>query len=214
MNRNQMGSGKFDRSDSSTTRSLSRQTGKSGSIRSSTTRQSLKLDKKIVMNGYNENIQDDLALIEGVECTGSLAVRPKSDKTMDKESRRALMYNRDRICKGSVIHRINESRNKSRMLLKVNGGKYVSPQSMSPLLRTQTQYSLSNQRLTTNSPDPYHQQLPPLEQLRASVRHMATADKQKSSAYRYSKPVTMAEEIKPFIKYCPDVKNKRQPSYV
>ncbi|XP_021339090.1 uncharacterized protein LOC110440374 isoform X1 [Mizuhopecten yessoensis] len=214
LNRKQMSSGKFDRIDSATTRSVSRQTGKSLSVRSST-RQSLVLDKKTVMNGYNENIQDDLALIEGVECTGSLAVRPKSDKTMDKESRRALMYNKERLCKGSVVHRINEGRNKSRMVLKVNGGKFVSPNTISPLQRTQTQYSLSNQRLTTNSPDPYHQQLPPLEQLRASVRHMDTADKQKnSSSYRYSKPVTMTEEIKPFIKYSPDVKKSRQPSYV
>ncbi|XP_069131465.1 uncharacterized protein [Argopecten irradians] len=215
LNRKQMSSGKFDRLDSATTRSVSRQTGKSLSVRSST-RQSLILDKKTVMNGYNENIQDDLALIEGVECTGSLAVRPKSDKTMDKETRRALMYNKDRLCKGSVVNRINGSRNKSRMILKVNGGKFVSPQTMSPLLRTQTQYSLSNQRLTTNSPDPYHQQLPPLEQLRASVRHMDTADKQKAqSSYRYSKPVTMTEEIKPFIKYSPEIKKSRaQPSYV
>ncbi|XP_060083329.1 uncharacterized protein LOC132562591 [Ylistrum balloti] len=215
INRKQMNSGKFDRIDSATTRSVSRQTGKSMSIRSST-RQSLILDKKTVMNGYNENIQDDLALIEGVECTGSLAVRPKSDKTMDKETRRALMYNKERLCKGSVVHRINESRNKSRMVLKVNGGKFVSPQTMSPLLRTQTQYSLSNQRLTTNSPDPYHQQLPPLEQLRASVRHMDTAEKQKApSSYRYSKPVTMTAEIKPYIKYSPDIKKSRQqPSYV
>lgn len=203
---------RIERHDSATTRSNSRQTAKS--VRSSN-RPVVILDKGTVLDRYNEELTEDLTLIEGIECTGSLTmnVRPHSDKPMmDKSQKRSLMYEKERICKGSVINRIREnSLRNPRSLLKVNGGKFVPTSSLSPLLRTQTQYSLSNQRLTTNSPDPFHHHLPPLEQFRASVRHMDAADQ--ANKAHYNKQLSVGGEIKPFIKYSPDARPRKQAAY-
>ncbi|XP_071126320.1 uncharacterized protein [Mytilus edulis] len=192
---------------SSNSRSISRNTGKSNNSKNRpSTRQMALLDKRTVLNRFNTSLDDDITLIETTETTGSLAVRPKSDNIVDYKTRHDQMYNRDRICKGSVAHKQYIAKMQGhRPTLKVSGGKYSTPAVTSPLLRTQTQYSLSNNRLTTNSPDLYAAQLPPLEQLRNSVRHMDnTNDKQN---YGRARPVT--NDIKPFIKYSPDIKIKQ-----
>lgn len=206
-----------ERPDSDAMRTLSRNTGKtSSSLKSSrpNTKQVVMLDKKMVLNSYNDSLNDDLDIIEGTENTGSLSVWPKSDRTFDRKPQTIKVYNREKICKGSVVHKLNVSgrQNSARPAFKVSGGKYSSPTNTSPLLRTQTQYSLSNQRLTTNSPDMYSQQLlPPLEQLRTAVRHMDTISKDRVGFGRI-RPVTYTEDFKPFIKYNQDA--KRQTNFV
>ncbi|XP_061184683.1 uncharacterized protein LOC133192704 [Saccostrea echinata] len=203
------------RPDSDAMRTTSRNTAKTGSSlksnRPSTTKQVVLLDKKTVLNRYNDSLNDDLDVIEGTEHTGSLSVRPKSDRSFDRKSQNNnKVYNKEKICKGSVVHKLNvaNKQHSGRPVLKVSGGKYSSPPNTSPLLRTQTQYSLSNQRLTTNSPDMYSQQLlPPLEQLRSAVRHMDTISKDRVGFGRI-RPVTYTEEFKPFIKYSQEAKQQ------
>ncbi|XP_052791435.1 uncharacterized protein LOC128225588 isoform X2 [Mya arenaria] len=202
--------GKENRSQDS--RSESRLTNKSsdGSRRASM-RPLAFLDKQSVFNQFNESIQEDLVLLEGQESTGSLAVRPRTyPDRYSKDKERDMQYNKERIRKGSVAHKLYvENKSKQKPKLTVSGGKFTPPNSLSPLLRTQTQYSLSNQRLTTNSPDPYHlneSKLPPLDQIRASIKHM---DSQSGGKGRpYNRPVTMTDDMKPFVKYSHDVKTK------
>lgn len=165
------------------------------------------LDKQTVFNRNNDSIQEDIVWLEGQESTGSLAVRPKTypdNRVRDKE--RDLQYNKERIRKGSVAHKLYvENRSKQRPKFAVSGGKFTPPNSLSPLLRTQTQYSLSSHRLTTNSPDPYHlneSKLPPLEQFRASIKRDGN---KVSTKLPYSRSVTITDDMKPFVKYSPDV---------
>lgn len=144
----------------------------------------------------------------------------------------------DRICKGSVVHTLRRAKSggplgnsmsRGRGLpgrkgttqmagsggggLVVVGDRFAPPTVMSPLLRTQTQFSLSSQRITTNSPDLYgaFERLPPLEQVRISLRHMDahsddTYTTRGASPYSTGTSVGVVEELKPFIKYSPDVK--------
>ena len=193
-----------DKENKADSRTESRQTNKSTHSNASTSRQMAVLDRHVVANRLNDNIHEDMIWIEGQENTGSLAIRPRSHP--DKRARdRDLQYNKDRIKKGSVVHKLyEEKRAKQRPKLTVSGGKFTPPTSMSPLLRTQTQYSLSH-RLTTNSPDPYHgdAKLPPLDHLRASLKHMN--NKPAPVAKGYSRSVTLTDDMKPFIKYSPDV---------
>ena len=215
-----------DRPESENTRSLSRNTGKT-SLKSGNrpaTRQMVLLDKRTVLDRYNDDIQMDLQWIEGSENTGSLAVRPKSDilsdrplpprsakspVKLDQGRVKSVVYNKERICKGSVVHKMNMANRAHRPVFKVNGGKYTSTSNTSPLLRTQTQYTQSNQRLTTNSPDMTSHILPPLEQLRSQVRRMDQGPERLGRA----RPVTYTEDMKPFIKYTPTIKAKGQTSF-
>lgn len=200
-------------SNNTHTRTFSRATNKS-SIKSGKTissRPFVMYDKRSVINRFNKNIQQELEWLESQESTGSLAVRPKSDP-VKSQPREQTTYNKEKICKGSMAHKLSMANKQNNPMLKVNGDKFSSPTTMSPLLRTQTQYTLSN-RLTTNSPDLFHP-LPPLEQLRATVRHMDNVSNPavKASNYRQSRPVT--DEFKPYIKYSPEIKPKRQTSLV
>lgn len=173
------------------------------------------LDKRSILNRFNDNLEEDLKWLEGQESVGSLSVTVRRDKAKENQTSSP----RDRICKGSVAHQLHvNKKDRARPLLLVNGDKFTPPSVMSPLLRTQTQYSQSSQRLTMNSPDIYHgfnnyEKLPPLEQLRASLRHMDnTRDDPYLSnrASPYGRPMTVSEELKPFIKYSPDIKKQVQ----
>jgi len=196
-----------DRSESSNSRTISRNTGKSNNSKNRpSTRQMALLDKRTVLNRFNTTLDEDLTWIDTTETTGSLAVRPKSDNIIDYKTRHDQMYNRERICKGSVAHKQYMAKLQGKKpTLKVNGGKYTTPPVTSPLLRTQTQYSLSNNRLTTNSPDLYAAQLPPLEQLRSAVRHMDNSNEKQT--FGRQRPLT--DDLKPFIKYSPEIKGKQ-----
>ncbi|KAL4230008.1 hypothetical protein ACF0H5_010396 [Mactra antiquata] len=194
-------------------RSDSRQTNKSSGSQRSSTRPMVFLDKQSVLNRLNDNIHEDIVWLEGTENTGSLAVRPKTfPERASREKERDLQYNKERIRKGSVAHKLFiENKSKQRPKLSVNGDKFTPPHSLSPLLRTQTQYSLSSQRLTTNSPDPYHlneSKLPPIDQIRVSLKHM-DARRDSGGPQRgkipYNRPVTLTDDMKPFVKYSPDV---------
>ena len=171
------------------------------------------LDKQSVLTRFNESIQEDIVWLEGQENTGSLAVRPRTfPERQQKDRKRDLEYNKERIRKGSVAHKLYmEGKGKQKPRLTVSGGKFTPPNSLSPLLKTQTQYSLSNQRLTTNSPDLYHMnesKLPPLDQIRASIKHMDSQSALSAKQTRpYNRPVTL-DDMKPFVKYSHDVKAK------
>ena len=101
--------------------------------------------------------------------------------------------------------------------LMVVGDRFAPPPSVSPLLRTQTQFSLSSQRMTVNSPDLYgaFERLPPLEQVRVSLRHMEARSEDAyptrgASPYSTGTSVGVSggvlEELKPLVKYSPDVR--------
>ena len=185
-------------------RSESRQTTKSStSGNRPSPRQMVILDKQTVINRFNESLHEDIVFLEGQENTGSLAIRPRTQPSQDKK--KDLLYNKERICKGSVAHKLYVEKHPSsrRPRFSVSGGKFTPPNSMSPLLRTQTQYSLSSHRLTTNSPDLYHlndSKLPPLDQIKASLKHSGG-----SGEKLYTRPLTITAEMKPFVKYSPDV---------
>lgn len=43
------------------------------------------LDKKMVFNSYNDSLNDDFDIIEGMENIGSFSVRLKSDRIFDRK---------------------------------------------------------------------------------------------------------------------------------
>ncbi|KAL3878521.1 hypothetical protein ACJMK2_030861 [Sinanodonta woodiana] len=172
------------------------------------TRQMVLLDKSTILSKFDDNIHEDLVWLEGQESTGSLCIRPKLERN-GKKMKQQTSFNKEKICRGSVAHKLLvESKGRRHPVLAVSGGKFMPPASLSPLLRAQTQYSYSNHRLTTNSPDLYHfdTKLPHLEHIRASLKHMDSAVGQAHQKSRsYKRPITMTDELKPFIKYSPDV---------
>lgn len=166
-------------------------------------RQLVILDKRAVLTRFNNNLKEDLVWIDRTESTGSLAVRPRSERVTGTTT-----YNRDKICKGSVVHKLYEAKKKNKSLkLKINGDKFNQPIAMSPLLRTQTQYSLSG-RLTTNSPEMCRpDRLPPLEQIRASLQQVGVTKENYRTPLGYGHGVTVIKDLKPFIKYSSDIKS-------
>ena len=126
---------------------------------------------------------------------------------------------RDKICRGSVAHRIYAMKTKGLPFLAVTGDRYnvhggVQHLPSSPILRTQTHYSQSSQR-TVNSPDLYHtgyERLPPLEQLRASLKHMETTNQGAALQHvippleriKFEDPSMLKN--KPLVKYSAEVK--------
>ncbi|KAK7489864.1 hypothetical protein BaRGS_00018886 [Batillaria attramentaria] len=160
----------------------------------------------------------------------------RGEKGRDGNRRGAKSAKFDRICRGSVAHQLHRAKSGSSLdgnstraqngtrsqengaeesstKLMVIGDRFAPPTVMSPLLRTQTQYSLSSQRMTMNSPDLYgaFERLPPLEQVRISLRHMDargddTYPPRTASPYSTGGSIGVMEDLKPFIKYSPDVK--------
>ncbi|XP_048243894.1 uncharacterized protein LOC124130706 [Haliotis rufescens] len=190
------------------------------SIRSSVTRRPITQRQMTVFDrgpgtpNFNPRQQENLAWVEKQQETGSLAMRPPSSSS--REAKLAAC-NREKIVKGSVVQRLREQKQAGlrKPQLTVNGDKFTPAHTMSPLLRTQTQYSHSNQRMTMNSPDPHHSvydHLPPLDQIRASLRHMEHVDSMSEPSYNrlspYGRKVTLTDELKPFIKYSPDIRAK------
>jgi hypothetical protein len=144
-------------------------------------KQIVHLDKRAVLDSSNATLQEDLLCVVGLESPGSLCVMsPEHDARTAGVASSSASASRERIHKGSVAHKVFTMRNRNFPLLSVSGDKFNSPQKPSPLLQTQTTYSLSNQRMNMNSPDimyagASYEKLPPLEQLRASLKHMSTA---------------------------------------
>ncbi|KAK2170511.1 hypothetical protein LSH36_2g00003 [Paralvinella palmiformis] len=128
---------------------------------------------------------------------------------------------RERICRGSVVRRSHPQRSGANrpgapsVLFAVTGARLAQQQlQSSPLLRTQTQYSHSNQRCL-NSPDLFSglDRLPPLEQLRASLRHIEP-DRRANPTHiippldriKFEDAESMTKD-KPFVKYSVEVTN-------
>lgn len=100
----------------------------------------------------------------------------------------------------------------------VSGAKFHAPLYMSPLLRTTTQYSQSTQRVATSSPELRggaaggYERLPPLELLRASLRHIDnnTDDRGRllllDGGGGRSRRVGVTEKPLAYVKYSRDVK--------
>ncbi|XP_050416321.2 uncharacterized protein LOC126830093 [Patella vulgata] len=175
------------------------------------TQQLVVLDRNVVLNKFNENSTQDLVWLEGQDSTGSLAIRPQSFGSR----RRPASSRHDRICKGSVSRKMNEAaKRKNQPEMRIMGDKFVHPSAMSPLLRSTTQYSLSNQRNVMSSPDlyhghhGYHDLLPPVEQMRVSLRHIDNSRDNYSHMSPYTRSTPYTEDLKPFIKYSPEIKAK------
>ncbi|KAK6172721.1 hypothetical protein SNE40_016325 [Patella caerulea] len=175
------------------------------------TQQLVVLDRNVVLNKFNENSTQDIVWLEGQDSTGSLTIRPQSFGSR----RRPASSRHDRICKGSVSRKLNEAaKRKNQPEMKIMGDKFVHPSAMSPLLRSTTQYSLSNQRNVMSSPDLYHGHhghhdfLPPVEQMRVSLRHIDNSRDIYSHMSPYTRSTPYTEDLKPFIKYSPEIKAK------
>ena len=208
-------------------------------------RQMSVLDKDHVIKKDNLHLQEDLTWIVGQESTGSLKFKeglsqvralqqrhhpphhkpPTADNhhhhntTNSKKShangKTTPAQEKDRLHKGSMAHHNMKTRRQP--LLSVHGDNFTPQSNMSPLLRTTTQYSLSSQRMTMNSPDLYnsfssYDKLPPLEQLRASLRHIDSA-KQDSNMVHMIPPLERMKfedpensKSKPFVKYTPEIR--------
>ena len=209
----------------------------------------LYLDKEAILSSDNSTMHEELQVLEKQQSTGSLNIQPRSSfpatnfpapggSTAGKvEGRRsgAKSAKFDRICKGSVVHKLRRAKSggllgnsmargrqnrggeaskaASSSSLVVVGDKFASPNVMSPLLRTQTQFSLSSQRMTMNSPDLYaaFERLPPLEQVRISLRQMDSHPEdgyiaRGATPYSTTTSVGVVEELKPLVKYSPDVR--------
>ncbi|XP_013410343.1 uncharacterized protein LOC106173686 isoform X2 [Lingula anatina] len=138
------------------------------------------LDKNSVLNRYNATLPEEVALLASMESTGSLKVDEPGilEQHKDHILKKKYVQKRDKICKGSVAHRIYlEKRN----LPDVEYSGYHSNAHTHPSqnLRAQTAHSGSSLRLPSrNSPEGYHAfipsqelQLPPLDHLQATLRH-------------------------------------------
>lgn len=180
----------------------------STSINRSGERQMSVLDKRSVINRFNPTIQEDLEWIEGQENTGTLAFNSRKKKN-NHHSTEPVKPPRDRVCKGLVSHKNVHLRKKKLPQLTVSGDKFMPPPTLSPLLRTLTQYSLSTTRVTNNSPEHGYEKLPPLKHLQATLRSInnSNEDPYKKPGVR-PRQAAIREEYKPLVKYSPDVKAK------
>ncbi|ESO93664.1 hypothetical protein LOTGIDRAFT_153114 [Lottia gigantea] len=176
------------------------------------TQQVVILDKNTVLNRLDEISPQELAWLNGQDSTGSLSLRPQTVGSV----RRPASSRYDRICKGSVSGKLRQSallRNEPPKI-NVNGDRFVHPSALSPLLRSTTQYSLSNQRTLNSSPDLYHSHhgnfdhLPPMEQVRVSLRHVDNSLDNYGRTSPYIRARKYTDELKPFIKYSPEIKAK------
>ena len=206
------------------------------------------LDKNAILSHKNENIHEDIIWILGQESTGSLCLSGESgsnraihdrlgshNQQPPPQHRQSQMHqaapaqprarasssaDKEKICRGSVAHKIYTMKSRSQPFLSVTGGRYYQQTlPSSPLLRTQTQYSLSNQRCI-NSPDVFGggmDKLPPLEQLRASLKHI-----EPDNQGNLMNVITPLDRIKfedtdaitkrkPFVKYSAEVMNSAKP---
>lgn len=115
-------------------------------------RQMSVLDKKNVFTKYNENIHEDMEWIKGQESTGSLCISPESDK-----ERRRSMLSKERICKGSMAHRVYvEKKPCLPDHLAVSGDTFQEIKSSSTALTRPNQYSTSAMRESLNGPEMYN----------------------------------------------------------
>ena len=198
------------------------------------------LDKKMVFSENNENLHEDIIWIVGQESTGSLLLDSHVANMKHSSSNRTTNHprhqrqqnslhqrqsaggqqkkgtaDRERICRGSVVRKTHPLKSSNRPVFAVTGARLAQQQlQSSPLLRTQTQYSHSNQRCV-NSPDIFCglDKLPPLEQFRASLRHIEPD--QRASPTHVIAPLDRikfedTESIrkhKPFVKYSAEVTN-------
>ncbi|XP_064637437.1 uncharacterized protein LOC135493792 [Lineus longissimus] len=158
------------------------------------------LDKNSVIERENPHLHEDIEWIRGQESVGSLRV--------EQAKKKRVSFSREKIMKGSVARSMTGG-GVGRTLLSVSGVKSASPprtpQGPASLLRSQTQYSRSPRRLTTNTPDG---SLPPLDELRVRLRHVNT---NKDTIVHIIPPVQRRKyeeaTLKPFIKYSRGLKS-------
>jgi hypothetical protein len=150
------------------------------------------LDKNAVIERGNPHLQEDIEWIRGQESVGSLRV--------EKAKKKRVSFEREKIMKGSVVRSMTAGM-VGRTLLSVSGIKSASPpRTPASLHRSQTQYSKSHQRLTTNTPDG---SLPPLDELRLRLRHVDT----NKSTVVHIIPPAQETQLKPYIKYSHSIKS-------
>ncbi|XP_067944519.1 uncharacterized protein [Watersipora subatra] len=137
------------------------------------------MDKQIVMDKQNKDIQDDLYWIRSTEDVGSLKIERGLGDSRTKEKR----FDQRSLQKGSVAHKLakqkispdQQVKDTNRRMFAVSGDKFTPPSYMSPLLKSSTQYTQSPHRPVSNISDVSRrssvtERLPPLEQIRASLR--------------------------------------------
>ncbi len=162
-------------SESNNTRSQARSRGQksagstiktSKSAQSSSTRSTLRqmaiLDKSSVFQRDNDNIQEDLGWIVGQESTGSLCIIPSKTGRSDPR----LKWDRERICRGSMVKKVLSAKSANNQRLNVNGGKYRDSTN-----RAGTSIAHHGGDVQ-GRPIKGEERLPPLEQLRNTLRYM------------------------------------------
>ena len=207
---------------------------------SGTIRQSVMLDKRSVLTRSNENIEEDILWLAGQESTGSLCVLDSQSSSSSKQlslqqspqqhqPAPQMSVNRDRIRKGSVVRQIKARHLKRpKPMLSVSGDKFTETSKPSPLIRAQTQYSHSSQRARISPEGSYHsfsqsfEKLPPLEQLRASLKQMEHSPSKESLVQVISTEDRIRLEDsqdykkQPLLKYSPELRFRgvpRQPTF-
>ena len=213
------------------------------------------LDKNSIIDQQNDKIREDLTWVFNQESTGSLCIEPmprnkherkrghvningnspgnsyanlhgKTQNGGNNNNSSNTPNDKEKICRGSVAHKIYAMKNQRIPLLSVTGDKFQQSTLPSPLMRTQTQYSQSSQRMTMNSPDLYHVSLmqgydkfQPLEQLRASLKQIEHSGNPDSNMFtipameriKFEDP-NISLKNQPYVKYTPELKNSMRRS--
>ena len=132
----------------------------------STLRQMAILDKSSVFQRENDNIQEDLGWIVGQESTGSLCIIPSKNGRSDPR----LKWDRERICRGSMVKKVLSAKSANNQRLNVSGGKYRDSMNRAGTSITPSGGDIQGR------PIKGEERLPPLEQLRNTLRYMDYAD--------------------------------------
>ena len=167
---------------------------------SNVSRQMSILDKRSVLNNFNENIEEDITWIHGMESTGSLTILKNTNEPVQYNTnprKPVVHFEKEKIRRGSVLRRTqsakttNDHKKREYPSLDVKGGHCDQPVPNSQaVLRARPHFPFSkfNRQIIKApftsglmSPDSFNSfqtgsgsldRLPPLEQLKATIRRM------------------------------------------
>ncbi len=186
-------------------------------------RQMSLLDKGIVFSRFNENIHEDIEWIMGQESTGSLCISPEEKARLDKNKK--LKHDREKIYKGSMVHKLFEKRHGHSANGKGGGRASNSTPTTFPRRGHPHYYSQSNQRLTNNSPDSIlgyrssMDKLPSLDYVKASLKSMESKYSTSEPMLNIMSPSEKLEldadimKMTPYVKYDAQIRRAYKQKY-
>ena len=202
-------------------------------------RQMSLLDKRSVMSNLNENFTEDVAWIQGLESIGSLNVMRNDVITIDQRRSNTHGFDRERLRKGSALkQRAQTAKPATRVChaeLEVHGGQCDRPTNQSQAVvraRSRIPFHAINRYFpkAPHNSGVFNSQshssclgsfdsLPPLEQLRASLRKFnpssSTSKDELMSLVPTSQRQSLTADYKrmPFVKFSPEFRPPRPPSH-